>query len=153
VVKCEYVILNLSASNCDKIYTINNNYKFPNVKIQISVQFINNDVSKSVDTNNINSSHRLYLSHRPHTAVTHTRRTQTLQINCKQLIYKFTQYTVNTINNNSIQLTNECRQAPKRHDKQCALPHGPTPGRWRSSHCCLLRSRHFADTTRTDISH
>jgi len=97
VIKCEYVIFNLSASNCGKIYTINNNYKFANVKIQISVQFINNDVSKSVDTNNINSSHRPYLSHRPH-----TRWTQTLQINCKQLIYKFTQYTVNTINNNSI---------------------------------------------------
>ena len=88
-------MFNLSASNCDKIYTINNNYKFANVIIQISVQF-----------------HRPYLSHRPHTAVTHTRRTQVLQINCKQLIYKFTQYTVNTINN-SIQLTNECRHAPK----------------------------------------
>jgi len=71
-------------------------------KFKISVPFINNDVSKSVDTININSSHRPYLSHRPHTAVAHTRRTQTLQINCKQQIYKFTQYTVNTINNNSI---------------------------------------------------
>jgi len=50
----------------------------------------------------IYSSHRPYLSHRPHTVVTHTKRTQTLQINCKQLTYKFTQYTVNTINNNSM---------------------------------------------------
>ena len=135
--------------------TINNNYKFANVKIQISVQFINNDVSKSVDTININS-YRPYLSHRPHNAVAHTRRTQILQINCKQLIYKFTQHTVNTINNNSIQLTNECRHAPKRHDSSVLCPRtraGPWQFLPHTDSSRHPRSRHFVTTTRTDTSH
>ena len=115
------------------IYTVNNNYKFANVNVQISVQY-----------------HRPYLSHRPHNAVAHTSRTQTLQINCKQQIYQFTQYTVNTINTIQYNSRTNADTLQKTCNEQCALPRGPTPGRWRSSHCCLLRSRHFADTTRTD---
>ena len=49
-------------------------------------------------------------------------------INCKRIIYKFTQYTVNTINNNSLYLTNECRHAPKRHATTVCFVPGPALG-------------------------
>ena len=85
-----------------------NDYSSQMSNAQISVQF-----------------HRPYLSHRPHNAVISQLTDSNIQINCKQQLYEFTQYTVNT--RNTIQYNSRTNADTLQKDlrQQCALPPGP----------------------------
>ena len=66
---------------------------------------------------------RPYLSHRLHSAVTYTIRTQIYKLNINNNIYDFKQYTVDTRNTNTTHERMPTRSKTTR--QQCALPPGP----------------------------
>ena len=87
--------------------------------------YIDNDYSSQMSNAQISVQfHRPYLSHRPHNAVISQLTDSNIQINCKQQLYEFTQYTVNT--RNTIQYNSRTNADTLQKDlrQQCALDLG-----------------------------